>query len=162
MKRREDHRMAASDGLDFSTVWTAAGVVVGFSVTAFMFRIGRESEVRTSGGRWWLPAADFVLILSLVVVLVGVFTLPVLGASLTFARYALGWAFLLLARYPFALAGHYEILLGQVPEERWKLYKGPNAVPLPWLTRQEAHVLLIIGVLTFVYFVAVVARVGSS
>jgi hypothetical protein len=34
--------------------------------------------------------------------------------TLTFARYGLGWAFLLLAGYPFALAGHYDIFFGRV------------------------------------------------
>jgi hypothetical protein len=59
-----------------------------------------------------------VLILSLGVSLVGVFVLPVLGASLTVAKYALGWSMLLLAGYPLATAGHYEILFGHSPEQR--------------------------------------------
>lgn len=99
-------------------MWTAAGVVSGFVVTAYMFRIKREAEMRSAGRTYWLTPADHVLILSLGVGLVGVFVLPVLGAGLTVAKYALGWSMLLLAGYPLAAAGHYEILLGHTPEER--------------------------------------------
>lgn len=109
---------AASEALTFQPVWTAAGVVSGFVVTAFIFRIKREAEMRSDGRPYWLTAADHVLILSLVVGLVGVFVLPVLGADLTVARYALGWSMLLLAGYPLVAAGHYEILLGHPPARR--------------------------------------------
>src|SRR4051794_13243701 len=97
---------AANDTLTFQPVWTAAGVVAGFVVTAYMFRIKREAEMRLEGLSYWLTPSDHVLILSLCVDLIGVFVLPVLGASLTVAAYALGWSMLLLAGYPLAAAGH--------------------------------------------------------
>ena len=91
--------------------------VVGFSVTAFIFRIGREAKKRDERFLYWLPPADFLLLGSLAVTLIGVFVLPILGAGLSFALYALGLSLVLLAAYPFALAGHYEILFGQPPKE---------------------------------------------
>src|SRR4051794_23974564 len=108
--------MSNPEEISFATVWTAAGIVVAFSVNAIVWRIGREASMRTGGGQWWMPRADFVLLASLAVTLIGVFVLPVLGAELVFARHALGVAFVLLAGYPFALAGHYEILRGKPPE----------------------------------------------
>jgi hypothetical protein len=50
------------DPTEIGIVWTAAGVVVGFSVNAFIFRIGREAKKRELGDDYWLPPADFVLI----------------------------------------------------------------------------------------------------
>jgi hypothetical protein len=150
----------ASESLDFGTVWTAAGVVVGFSVTAFLYRIKREAEIRSGAplgeGLYWLPPADFALLGSLVVVLVGVFVLPVLGAGLAFARYALGWAFLLLAGYPFALIGHYEILFGKVPEKTIQRRVAQGG--FPWATEQEKGVLAILAAASVIYFVAVAIR----
>ena len=152
--------VTTAEGLDFGTVWTAAGVVVGFTVTAFMYRIKRESEIRTGAplgrGKYWFPPADFALLGSLAVVLVGVFVLPVLGAGLAFAKYALGWAFLLLAGYPFALLGHYDILFGRVPKKTMqrRLARGG----FPWATEQERAVLGFLAVASVVYFVVVVIR----
>jgi hypothetical protein len=121
---------AANDTLTFQPVWTAAGVVSGFVVSAYMFRIKREAEMRSERKWYWLTAADHVLILSLGVGLVGVFVLPVLGAGLSVAKYALGWSMLLLAGYPLAAAGHYEILFGHPPAQRKQLRgqrsKGPQ------------------------------------
>ena len=100
----------------------------------------------------------FVL-LGLLVVLVGVFVLPVLGAGVAFARYALGWAFLLLAGYPFALAGHYEILLGKVPKKtvdrREEITRDGGEWDYPWDSEQEKSVILLIVAASAAYFVAV-------
>jgi hypothetical protein len=152
--------MTTGEDLGFAAVWTAAGVVVGFSVVAFTFRIKRESEIRSGHPpgtvKYWLPPADFVLIGSLAVVLIGVFVLPVLGAGLTFARYALGWAFLLLAGYPFALAGHYDILFGEVPKETMRRRK--EADDFPWDTEQEIWVIRVLAVASVAYFAAVAVR----
>lgn len=145
-------------GLDFGTLWGAAGVIAGFSVTVLIFRIGRETEMRARGEPYWFPPADFLLLGSLAVVLVGVFVLPVLGAGLAFGQYALGWAFLLLAGYPFAIVGHYDILFGEVRP----MTAGRRAESgFPWKTGQEAVVLVLVAVASLAYFVAVAAREAS-
>lgn len=155
-------------GSDFSTVWTAAGVVVGFSVTAFIFRIGREAKKRDERLRYWLPPADFLLLTSLAVTLIGVFVLPILGASLSFALYALGLSLVVLAAYPFALAGHYEILFGIPPGEDGddeegsrtrgrvladEVVKDPNPRP-----KQERRVLWVTLGLVILYLVVVAVQ----
>ena len=148
----------ASAGIDISAIWTAASIVVGFSVGAFGFRLKREIDMRAAGEPYWLPRADFVLLLSLAIVLIGVFVLPVLGAGTSFARYSLGWAFLLLAGYPFALAGHYDLLLGKVPESvRAKRERPPSAGGgFPYRTGQETVVLILLTVATVGYWLAVI------
>jgi hypothetical protein len=44
--------------------------------------------MRAAGQPFWLPRGDFVLLLSLAIVLIGVFVLPVLGAGTALARYS--------------------------------------------------------------------------
>jgi hypothetical protein len=141
--------MATSAGLTFPAVWTAGGVVLGFVVTAFTFRIKREAELKAGNADYWLPPADFVLLLSMTVVLIGVFVIPVaLGAGLSFATYALGFGFLLLAGYPFALAGHYGILGGRPSSKDGDGFKHP----------QELGVIYVLCVASAAYFVAVAVR----
>lgn len=122
--------------IGFSTLWTAAGIVVGFSVTAIVFRIGRESQKRDESLLYWLPPADYVLLTSMAVALLGVFVLPILGASLGFALYSLGLSMTLLAAYPFVLAGHYEILLPRAARLHDQQYPR-EAVAEPRRARQD-------------------------
>jgi hypothetical protein len=84
-----------------------------------------------------------VLIASLAVALLGVFVVPVLGAGLEFARYALGWSLLLLAGYPIALAGRYDILFGRIPKKT--IERRQEQGGYPWLTEQEKGVLRLLA-----------------
>jgi hypothetical protein len=151
--------VATAQGIGYGPVWTAAGIIVAFFGLAFTLRIKREADIRsrTIGKEtvYWLPPAEFVMLASLVVVLIGVFVLPVLGAGLEFARYALGWGFLLLAGYPLALAGHYEILFGRVSKDRQEeiAEKGYD-----YDTAQEMGVIYGLAVASVVYLAAVVIR----
>ena len=127
---------------------------------AFGFRIKREIEMRAIGATYWLPRADFVLLASLAIVLIGVFVLPVLGAGAAFARYSLGWAFLLLAGYPFALAGHYDLLLGKVPKpiaKEREAAKRAGKDP-PYRTHQENVVLTLLAVASLGYWLVVAVK----
>jgi hypothetical protein len=89
-------------------IWTAAGVLLGFQVTSFIWRIDREVKMGAAGEQTWLVPSDFVNIISMIVTVVGVFVLPILGvANATFLKYALGLAALLFIGHAFARAGHY-------------------------------------------------------
>ena len=144
--------MATDAGLNLPAVWTAGGIVLGFVVTIFTFRIKREAEIRASGSpTYWLPPADFVLLLSMAVVLIGVFVIPIaLGAGVSFAKYAMGFGFLLLAGYPFAIAGHYGILSGRPAP----LPAGEDGFKHP----QEMGVIYFLVAASVAYFIAVAVR----
>ncbi len=92
-------------------IWTAAGVLLGFQATAFSFRVLREIDVSEKRDDvTWLPRADRVNLFSMLVLVIGVFVLPILGfGGLNFIKYSFGLAVLLFLGYPFALAGHYEM-----------------------------------------------------
>lgn len=91
-------------------IWIVAGVLMGFQVTSFAWRISREVKVAEEGDLTWLPPADLMYLVSMVVVMVGVFVLPTLGlVGINFAKHSFALALLLFVGYPFALAGHYDM-----------------------------------------------------
>lgn len=153
-----------STPVDLSGVWTAGGILVGFAVTAFTFRIQRESSIRSRAAgvetTYWLPPADLLLLLAFVVDLIGVFVIPSLWLDIHFARLALGLACLMLAGYLPALAGHYDILFGRIPK-RTRARRALSQRELggyPWVTGQELGVLLVVTVASVVYVVFAVSR----
>lgn len=130
--------------VQFADIWTAAGVLIGFQVTSFVWRISREVEVGKKGDITWLPPADILNLLSMVVTMVGVFILPILDlADLNFMKLSFGLAVLLLVSYPFALAGHYDMYNSKTP--RSFLY----------FPQQEKVVVAIATILVIAYLVIV-------
>ena len=90
-------------------IWTAAAVLLGFELTAFSWRVARESQVGDGGDVTWLPWCDRILLLALVAT-GNIFVIPVfVGDAGLVAEWLLALAALLLVGYPFALAGHYEM-----------------------------------------------------
>jgi hypothetical protein len=116
--------------------------LAGLQITAFALRINREVAVGAQGDITWLPLADFVNLISLVVTMLGVFIAPVLGlGGATFPMKAFGLAVLLLAGYPFALAGHYEMFNPRTPRT------------MTYCPRQERVVLTVVAVAVVSYVV---------
>jgi len=94
--------------VELANVWVAAGVLVGFQVTSFAWRVSREVKVGATDDLTWLPPADIVNLTSMVVAMLGVFVLPILGlVGMNFMEHCFALAVLLFVGYPFALAGHY-------------------------------------------------------
>ncbi|MCZ7385475.1 MAG: hypothetical protein O8C63_12120 [Candidatus Methanoperedens sp.] len=126
--------------IELVDIWTAAGVLIGFQVTSFVWRVSREVEVGKKGDLTWLPPADILNLISMAVAMVGVFVLPILGlADLIFIRFSFGLAVLLFVGYPFALAGHYDMYNNKT--ERSMLYFPP----------QEKVVVTIMTILVIAY-----------
>jgi hypothetical protein len=91
-------------------IWIAAGVLLGFQVASFAARVHREIDVGEQGDITWLPPSDILNLSSMVVLIVGIFILPVFGfVNQGFMLYAFGLAMLLFLGFPFALAGHYDM-----------------------------------------------------
>ena len=97
-------------------IWTAAGVLLGFQVTSFLWRIGQEAGTGAKGDITWLPPADMLNLLAMSVLAIGVFVAPLMGAiSLAATRLVLGLSVLLFVGHSFALAGHYELYNRHTP-----------------------------------------------
>lgn len=97
---------------------TVSSILAGFGVTAFMFRIQRELDIRETHPDWpnWLALADY-LVLSAVVLSLMFVVLPLslFGDTkrvLAVAAGSCGAAAILIAAYPFAILDHYRIEIG--------------------------------------------------
>ena len=92
-------------------IWTAAGVLIGFQVTSFAWRVSREVKVGESSDLTWLPPADILNLISMLIASIGVFALPILGlADSDIIKHSFGLAILIFVGYPlYALAGHYDM-----------------------------------------------------
>lgn len=96
--------------LQLSDLWTAAGVLLGFQITAFAWRISREVEMASQGETSWIPPADFINLISMVITSVGCFVLPGIGVlHVQMAAKLLGLSTLLFVGHTFSLAAHYEL-----------------------------------------------------
>jgi hypothetical protein len=128
------------------TLWSGAGILVGFQVTAFTLRINREISVGGSGDLTWLPVADSLNLLSLSITLIGVFTLPMLGViGLHTAAKLFGLVVLLLLGYTFALAGHYE------------MYNRRTGRSMAYFPRQERIIVAAVAVMGVAYVLTALA-----
>jgi len=96
--------------IQLSDIWAASGVLIGFQVTSFAWRISREVKVGESSDITWLPPADVLNLISMLIASIGVFALPILGlVDLNIVKHSFGLAVLTFIGYPFALAGHYDM-----------------------------------------------------
>ena len=91
-------------------LWTPAGVLLGFQITLFYWRLEREVSVGDAGRITWLAPADYLGIVGTIVFVLGVFLLPLAGfAGPRTAGAALGLGALLFVGHFLGLCGHYEV-----------------------------------------------------
>ena len=129
--------------LGIEQIWIAGGVLLGFQVTSFAWRIAREVSVSDKGEIGWITAADYLNLAAMVVTVGGVFVLPILAlAGPDFGRMAFGLGAILFVGHSFAVAAHYELFN---PKTR-RSYQ-----PFP---RQEKVAVALVGAASLVYILA--------
>ena len=95
---------------ELKDLWTPTGLLLGFQVTLFKWRLERESEVGDKGDIPWLVPSDYVSIVGMLAFLCGVLLLPMSGlASTVVARTSFGLGALLFVGQVLGLAGHYQL-----------------------------------------------------
>ena len=128
--------------VQLANIWVAAGIILGFEVTWFTWRISREVKMAGKRERTWLPPADIVNLIAMVVIAIGVFILPILGLiDIDLVKRLFALAVLIFVGYPFALAGHYQLFSAKRKEKQTRC------------SFQERIVLLVIAALTVIYIV---------
>jgi hypothetical protein len=110
--------------VELKDLWTVGAVLMGFQLAAFTWRLTRELNGRDLREEYhieknqdvdrWFPPADYLNLASLLVIVGGVFLVPILSlGSARFAERALGLSAILFVGYPFAVLGHYNLLFSR-------------------------------------------------
>ncbi len=95
---------------DLKDLWIPTGLLLGFQVTLFKWRLEREAEVGDKGDIPWLVPADYLGILGMLAFVLGAILLPLSGvAAIGFARSSFGLGALLFVGQALGLAGHYQL-----------------------------------------------------
>ncbi|MBU7037048.1 MAG: hypothetical protein HXS52_03880 [Theionarchaea archaeon] len=133
--------------LNLMDIWGVAGILMGFQIASFTWRISREVDVGERDYVTWLPPADLLNLTSMVTLAGGVFVFPVLTVGgLVLAEHSFGLAVILFMGYPFALAGHYDMYNMETP-------RSYEYFPL-----QEKIVILLVACLAILYIVGSLAH----
>ncbi len=97
-------------GLSLWKLWLALIPLIVPQLPYVGWRMRRELKMRAAGQPSWIPPADYLNILSLVVTVGGVFVLPLHGrVSEEFAWSALGLALILAVGFSISILGHYAV-----------------------------------------------------
>jgi hypothetical protein len=132
---------------DIKDLWIPTGLLLGFQVTIFKWRLERESKVGDEGDIPWLVPADYISILGMLAFVIGVVLLPIISfASTKTARWAFGMGTLLFIGQMLGLAGHYQLF------NRTELRK------FVWFPLQEKVVLGITSAIGILYSVAILVQ----
>jgi hypothetical protein len=95
---------------DLKDLWTPTGLLLGFQVTLFKWRIEREAGIGDVRRAPWLAPADYVGIGGMLCFLFGVILLPSAGIiAFPTARVAFGLGSLFFIGQYLSLAGHYQL-----------------------------------------------------
>lgn len=131
---------------DLKDLWTPTGLLLGFQVTLFKWRLEREAEVGDRGDIPWLVPADYVSIIGMLAFVFGAILLPLSGlVSTGFARGAFGLGSLLFVGQALGLAGHYQ------------LFNRTRVRDFVWFPVQEKMVVGLTFLASFVYMYLSVA-----
>jgi hypothetical protein len=91
-------------------LWKVAAFLLAAQFGYVLWRIRRELRFRAAGQPSWLPPADYLNFLSMIVVAVCVFALPAIGiVPDRFAWTAFGLSLILAIGFCLALLGHYQL-----------------------------------------------------
>jgi hypothetical protein len=128
-------------------IWTAAGVILGFQATSFLWRIANEvtrNRENNNQDVTWLPPADILNLIAMVVLVSGVFLAPLLvSLPPLWAQKAFGLSLLLFVGHCFALAGHYD------------MYNRHTKRSMSYFPFQERVVVGIVAIISVLYILCI-------
>ena len=131
------------DDVTIFHLWTVAAVVLGFQMAALAWRMNRELYAEKKRAWTWIPWADRMIYVSMIILIGGVFIAPLVGdVSLRWAVWLFGLALVIFAATPPVIAGHYNVF-------RYD----PDRIDRPPTTTQEKWALGVVSVAIGAYFV---------
>lgn len=120
-----------------------AGILIGFQLTIFTFRMTRELSLDRQ--KRWFPLPDFINLFSVLISVCFLFLYPLKNIDtfdIKLCQKLFGFSILLFVVYPFALIGHYDLFA--------KASK--RITDQKYVTRQEIVVMIIGGIMSILYF----------
>jgi hypothetical protein len=131
-----------SQTLNLTDIWTPAGVLLGFQITLFYWRLQREVAVDDKDWITWMTPSDYLGIFGTFSFVLGVFLLPLSGiGDARLAGASLGLGALLFVGHFLGLCGHYEMF--DPTRRRSGIY----------FPRQERIIVFLAGAVAFAYVV---------
>jgi hypothetical protein len=137
-----------------------AGILIGFQLTFFTFRLTRELTFKPKDR--WFPIPDFINLLSVLITVLFIFIYPLKNIEtfdIDVCQKMFGFSVLLFVLYPFALIGHYKLftkspktptdktLTDETTSDATPADEEPEYIP-----NQEKWVLIIGGFASILYF----------
>lgn len=108
---------------ELKDLWIPGGLFLGFQVTLFKWRLEEKAGVGDRGDVPWLVPSDYVNLAGILVILFGVYLLPLSRqVNLRFATVALGLGALLFVGHVVGLAAHYQALFNSKRKREFALF----------------------------------------
>jgi hypothetical protein len=125
---------------NLKNLWTPTGLLLGFQVTIFKWRMEREAAVGDKGDIPWLVPSDYLSICGMLSFVFGVVLLPVSSlVPVSIARWSFGLGTLLFMGQTLGLAGHYQ------------LYNRTKKRVFVWFPFQEKVIVYVTILIAFLY-----------
>jgi hypothetical protein len=133
-------------------------ILIGMQIATLGWRINREIPLGDQGRRTWFPVADYLNVLSMLLVVWFCIVLPLNEKPMAeMARIVLSVGFILMVMYPINLIGHYRFASRMGRSVYTK--KGRD---FPWITDHEWITLALTALFVGTYLVSECPALGSS
>lgn len=128
-------------------MWTPTGVILGFQMTLFSWRLSEEAKVGDKNDIPWLTPSDYLNIFGMLILVIGVYLLPILElTSINSTKVFFGLGIFVFIGQAIGTAAHYQ------------LFNKTKSRIFVWFPKQEKIILGIFCVLTIIYLLIAIFR----
>ncbi len=133
--------------MTITDIWTTTGVIIGFQMTLFSWRLAEERKVGYAGDIPWLTPSDYMNIVGMLVLVLGVYLLPILDIiDLRLIKVFFGLGIFLFVGQAMGTAAHYQ------------LFNRTKKREFIWFPKQEKVVLALFAAFSFAFIIIGLVR----
>ena len=128
--------------MSIESLWGPTGVILGFQMTIFSWRLSEERKVGYRNGIPWLTPSDYLNLFGMLALVSGIYLLPIVGVlSFEVSKIVFGLGVFIFIGYAFGTAAHYQL---------FNLSKRRDKV---WFPTQEKVTLSIVIAVAIAYLI---------
>jgi hypothetical protein len=128
--------------MTLDALWPPTGVILGFQMTLFSWRLSEEKKVGEKGDIPWLTPSDYTNLSGMLIFVFGVYLLPILGIITTnTSKIFFGLGVFLFIAQAMGTAGHYQ------------LFNRTGHRKFIWFPKQEKVALSIFLIISIIYLI---------